>query len=81
LEELVSVTNFNNGKMKVTVFLFFHPPHQTAAQSLFSTLGLKVCTGHSYLGGFVGDPHKLDSWLLPKLDHWLSGIHQLAQAA
>jgi len=33
------------------------------------------------LGFFIGEPPKLDSWLHPKIDHWLSGIHQLTQAA
>jgi len=56
-------------------------PHQSAAQAFFSTLGLMVCSGHRYLGGFIGESHKLDFWLLPKIDHWLLGIHQLTQAA
>jgi len=61
--------------------LVVSPSHQLAAQAFFSTLGVPVCTGHCYLGGFIGEPTKLDSWLLPKIDHWLLGIHQLTQAA
>jgi len=57
------------------------PSHQSAAQALCSILGVKVCTSHCYLGSFLGKPTKLDSRLLPKIDHWLLGIHQLAKAA
>jgi len=34
-----------------------------------------------HVGGFIGEPNKLDTWLLPKIDHWLLDIHQLAQDA
>jgi len=62
--------------------LVVSPSHQLAAQAFFSNLGaVNVCTGHQYFGGFIGEPNKLDSWFLPKIDHWLLGIHQLAQAA
>ena len=54
---------------------------ETAARAAFTDFHFKYCHGAHYVGGFIGTQHKLDMWLQPKIDGWVSGVKTLVRVA
>ena len=52
-----------------------------AAKALFGELGIKIVSGHRFLGGFVGEKDEVHDFVLEKVTTWTSGVIKLAEAA
>ncbi|KAL5517867.1 hypothetical protein EMCRGX_G003498 [Ephydatia muelleri] len=52
-----------------------------AAKALFGELGIKIVSGHRFLGGFVGEKDEVHDFVLEKVTTWTSGVNKLAEAA
>ena len=61
--------------------LFVAPGNVTRAEEHFRGLGIRVVTGHRYLGGFVGDVDAERDWLREKMQGWSESVQVLAMVA
>ena len=52
-----------------------------AAKALFGELGIKIVSGHRFLGGFIGEKDEVRGFVLEKVTTWTSGVNKLAEAA
>ena len=50
-------------------------------EELFLSMGIKIVTGSSYLGGFIGDRLDKDSWLAAKVQGWTELVKTLSGVA
>ena len=48
------------------------------AEEHFWGLGIKVLTGHRYLGGYIGDKEAEGRWLAAKIKGWTESVDILA---
>jgi len=44
-------------------------PFQHQAENIFGKLGVRIVTGHCFLGGYIGDPRKRDEFVLQKINN------------
>ena len=54
------------------------PGNVAQAEEHFRGLGIRVVTGHHYLGGFVGDADAEREWLKEKVQGWKESVNVLA---
>ena len=57
------------------------PRSVAQAEEHFRGLGIRVVTGHRYLGGFVGDADAERDWLQEKIRGWSESVKVLAGVA
>ena len=58
------------------------PPGNVAqAKEHFRGLGIRVVTGHRYLGGYIGDREAEGVWLEEKIQGWTESVTILARVA
>ena len=53
----------------------------TTAKALFNEFGVKVVSGHRFLGGFIGDVDSQNSFVSEKVNRWVDCIGRLSWAA
>ena len=58
-----------------------HPNYLHDAAIIFDDLGIKVVTGHRFLGGFIGSEVDSKDWLGSKVDSWVDAVVKLSSAA
>ena len=51
------------------------------AEEFFRGMGIKVVTGHRYLGGFIGDSKAEKRWLAGKVTGWTELVETLARVS
>ncbi|KAL5502871.1 hypothetical protein EMCRGX_G009716 [Ephydatia muelleri] len=61
--------------------LIVRATEKDAAKALFGELGIKIVSGHRFLGGFVGEKDEVHDFVLEKVTTWTSGVNKLAEAA
>ena len=61
--------------------LIVHPSQVDKARLKFQSLGLKVKTGHRYLGGFIGDSDSEARHISSQVLAWTEAVKQLATVA
>ena len=54
------------------------PGNVARAEEHFWVLGIRVVTGHRYLGGFIGDADAERGWLQEKIRGWTESVKLLA---
>ena len=59
-------------------FLVVAPGNIARAKEHFRGLGIRVVTGHRYLGGFLGDVSAEREWLGKKIQGWKESVAILA---
>jgi hypothetical protein len=52
-----------------------------AARQALSAFDFRFCTGHRYLGGFLGDASLRQDWIRPQVEKWKEGVRVLAKIA
>ena len=57
------------------------PGNVTRAEDHFQGLGIRVVTGHRYLGGFIGDIDAEKGWLQDKIRGWTESVKLLVGVA
>ena len=57
------------------------PGNVARAEEHFRGLGIRVVTGHRYLGGFIGDADAERDWLREKIQGWSESVKVLAGVA
>ena len=57
------------------------PENVARAEEHFRGLGIRVVTGHRYLGGFIGDAEAEQEWLREKVQGWTESVNVLAGVA
>ena len=57
------------------------PGNVARAEEHFQVLGIRVVTGHRYLGGFIGDADAEMGWLWEKIRGWTESVKLLAGVA
>ena len=57
------------------------PGNVARAEEHFRVLGIRVVTGHPYLGGFIGDADAERDWLREKIQGWWESVKVLAGVA
>ena len=64
-------------------FIVVDPACWSAAEHLFSSLGIEVVYDHRFLGCFLGGTSTRDAIVLAKVDQWVSDhdIHHLSHMA
>ena len=53
-------------------------PSLSLANEAFGELGVRVATGHRFLGGFLGRSIEIQDYVLQKVRHWCAHIRVLA---
>ena len=61
--------------------LIVAPGNIARAEEHFRGLGIRVVTGHRYLGGFIGDTEAEREWLREKVQGWAESMNVLAGVA
>ena len=61
--------------------LVLAPGNVARAEEHFRGLGIRVVTGHRYLGGFIGDTDAERGWLREKIRGWTKSVKLLAGVA
>ena len=61
--------------------LIVRATEKDAAKALFGELGIKIVSGHHFLGGFIGEKDEVHGFVLEKVTTWTSGVNKLAEAA
>ena len=61
--------------------LIVAPQFVEEAKTEFESMGVKVLTGHKYLGGFVGDEKDKKEWVQTKVEFWVKSIHRISDLA
>ena len=59
--------------------LVVDPGNVARAEEHFRRLGIKVVTGHRYLGGYIGDKEAEGRWLAEKIKGWIESVEILAK--
>ena len=54
------------------------PGNVAREEDLFRGLGIKVVTGHRYLGGYIGDKEAEGRWLVENIMGWEESVEILA---
>ena len=54
---------------------------RSAAEHFFGPFGVEVVCDHRFLGGFLGGASARDTFILAKVDQWVSDIHHLSHMA
>ena len=54
------------------------PQNVARAEEFFWGMGIKVVTGHRYLGGFIGDSEVEKRWMAGKVTGWAESVETLA---
>ena len=54
------------------------PVNVARVEELFGGLGIKVVTGHRYLGGYIGDREAEGGWLANKMLGWAESVEILS---
>ena len=57
------------------------PGNVARAEENFQGLGIRVVTGHRYLGGFLGDANAERGWIQEKIRGWTKSVKLLAGVA
>ena len=57
------------------------PGNVARAEEHFRGLGVRVVTGHRYLGGFIRDGDAERLWLQDKIQRWIESVKLLAGVA
>ena len=60
------------------IVLVVAPGNVARAEEHFRGLGIKVVTGHRYLGGYIGDKEAEGRWLVEKIKGWTESVEILA---
>ena len=60
------------------IILVVAPRNLARSEELFRGMGIKVVTGHQYLGGFIGDSEAEKRWLAGKVTGWAESVETLA---
>ena len=55
--------------------------HEEAAKQWLGGFDFQYCTGHRYVGGFIGSKAAKDKWLDDKIQDWVYGVERLSMAA
>ena len=50
------------------------PGNVARAEEHFRGLGIRVVTGHRYLGGYIGDKEAEERWLAEKIKGWTESV-------
>ena len=53
------------------------PGNVARAEEFFRGMGIKVVTGHRYLGGYIGDKEVERRWLADKITRWAESVETL----
>ena len=61
--------------------IIVHPMKVQEVKLTFQELGLKVITGHRYLGGYIGNKEEEDGYLHGKVHDWQEATQKLAEVA
>ena len=54
------------------------PGNVSRAEEFFRGLGIRVVTGHRYLGGYIGDKEAEGRWLAENITGWVESVEILA---
>ena len=54
---------------------------RSEAESLFQGLGVRIVSGHRYLGGFIGDLNQKNTFVQMKVDNWVKHVHVFSDIA
>ena len=57
------------------------PGNAYRAEEHFRGIGIRVVTGHRYLGGYIGDREAEGSWLKARIKGWTKSVVSLAGVA
>ena len=60
------------------IILVVAPGNVAWAEDHFRGLGIRVVTGHHYLGGYIGDKEAEGGWLAKKIKGWTESVEILA---
>ena len=60
------------------IILVVAPGNVSREEEHFRGLGIKVMTGHSYLGGYNGDKEAEGRWLVEKIKGWTESVEILS---
>ena len=62
-------------------FVVVAAPFQHQAEDIFGDLGVRIVTGHRFLGGYIGDPAMRDDYVLQKVQQWCKYVRTFAAIA